>query len=343
MADVLVTGGSGFIGINLLRRLAAAGAHDGRRPRVRALLRNPDAATALDGLAIERVRGDILDYASVRAAMDGVEHVYHVAGRVDLSPFHRAGVFAVNVEGTDNVCRAALDAGVRRLVHTSTISTIGTGAPDAPADETSVFSVPGLSVPYFESKRAGELRALEHGAKSRMDVVVVNPSFVLGAYDVGPSSGEVILLATRLGGVPLYARGALNAVAVDDVVTGHINAMAKGRPGERYILGNENLSHRALLTLIADELGLRPPRLPIWEPGARLFTIWGDLLGPYFPNAFRNWNTAMLKVAGVAQYVSCEKARRELDLPQTPVRQAIREAYDWYAANGRLRCSALRR
>jgi dihydroflavonol-4-reductase len=332
MASILVTGGSGFIGINLLRRLTA-GPHP---PKVRALLRDPDRATALDGLPLERVRGDILDYASVRAAMSGVDRVFHVAGCVNLGPFERDQTFAVNVQGAENVCRAALDAGVKRVVHTSTVSTIGTGSADRPADETSVFDVPGLDVPYFASKRRGELLALEHAASGHMDVVVVNPAFVLGAYDVGPSSGALIILSAKCGGVPFYARGALNGVAIDDVVTGHINAMEYGRSGERYVLGNENLTHRALLTAIADELQLRRPRWPIVEAVARPFTVWGDFLGPMFPKAFQNWNTTMLRVARVEQYVSCEKAQRELRLPQTPVRQAIREAYDWFVANDRL-------
>lgn len=330
LAEVLVTGGSGFIGTNLIRRLVERG------EKVRVLLRNPVPHAGLQGLPIEIVKGDILDDGSVRLAMQGIERVYHVAGYVNLGPFQAKQLRAINVVGTEIVCRAALAAGVRRVVHTSTVSTMGQGSRQHPADETSVFDHAQLEIPYFITKRDGELAALRSGESGPMEVVVVNPAFVLGAFDVKPTSGELILWAVKSGGLPFYAKGSLNAVDVDDVVDGHIAAMERGRPGERYILGNENLSHQELLVAIADELGLRRPLMPIWNAGARPFTIWGDMLGPLFPRTFDKLNTHMLKVMDLEHYVTCEKARRELGLPQTPVRTAIRKAYDWFVSAGRL-------
>lgn len=331
-SKVLVTGGTGFIGLNLIRRLAKDGV------KVRMIARRPEAASphgALDGLGVEVVKGDILDYGSVRAALDGVDQVYHVAGLVSLGPFKAKELTAANVTGTEIVTKAALDAGVKRLVHTSTVSTCACGTIDAPSDETTVYS--GLDVPYFRTKRQGELVALAAGERGRMEVVVVNPSFVVGAWDVKPTSGEVILLAAKIGGIPFYAGGGMNVIDVDDVVAGHIAAMARGRPGERYILGNENFTHRGFIELLASTLDLRKPIMQIFEPAAYPFTIWGDLLGPFFPAAFENFNSFMLKVIRVAHFVKVDKARNELGLPATPPAEAIRKAYAWFAAVGRLK------
>jgi len=328
-----VTGATGCIGANLARALqkTAQGAMS-----IRVLARASSNLLPLKDLDIEVFEGDICDYASVRRAMEGVDRVFHVAGFVNLGPFETKKLFAVNVGGTVNICRAAIDAGVKRIVHTSTVSTIGLGSKDRPADEFTWMDSGKLKVPYFMSKMQAEKSALELCSASKTDVVIVNPSFTLGPWDVGPSSGEIILWAVKSGGLPFYARGSLNAVAVEDVVAGHISAMEKGRSGERYILGNENLSHRQLLMMISEELSLRRPKIPLRYIYSMPFTWPGDLLGPYFPQKFRSWNSHMLRVMELSQYVSSAKAIRELDLPQTPVRLAIRSAYDWFKAVKRL-------
>jgi dihydroflavonol-4-reductase len=337
MKATLITGATGLIGTNLVRELASRG------ERVRVLVRKGSSREGYQEFLgvngaptlVEEAYGDILDYGSVRAAMEGVERVYHIAGRVCMGPFEGELTRRINVEGTANVCSAAEDAGVKRLVYTSTVSTVGQGSVDAPADETSVFECSRLVSPYYASKRAGELLALTY--TRAMDVVVTNPSVVLGAWDLKPSSGKILTLAAKLGGYLGYPLGAINVVGVRDVVSGHLGAMERGRSGHRYILGHENLTHRELFEVIAEVADLRRPLVPLTPALAAPVVLWGDLLGRWFPRAFENVNSLVIKKAHERQYVSSAKAREELGMSQTPVREAVAEALQWFRATGRLR------
>lgn len=324
----LVIGGTGMIGFNLVRHLIL----QGECPRV--LIRDQSKLNRFAGMNCEIVFGDVTDKASLVAAMEGIAYVYNTSGMVALGPFLRAKLFEINVNGVKNILDAAIERNVRRVVHTSTVSTVGKGSVDRHADENSVFEDAHLS-PYWMSKKAGEELALNYAKNADIEVVVVNPSFVLGPYDFKPTSGEIIIWSKKLGGLPFYARGSLNAVHVDDVSLGQIAAMKIGRPGERYILGNENLTHRQLLDLIAEEIGVRKPfyRIPYT---ANILALIADFLGRFFPEIFNNWNSSMLKVVDVKQYVTCKKAQIELGLPQTPVRKSIKDAYNWFSQEGRL-------
>jgi dihydroflavonol-4-reductase len=322
--SVLLTGANGLLGANLTRVLCA----EGERPRL--LLRERSDRRGLRGLSYEEASGDLLDRASLERALEGVTHVYHVAGLVRLDAASEPELRRVNVEGTRNVLLAARAAGVRRVVHVSSVAAVGYGPLYAPATEDTRYNFEGRH-PYHESKRDGEAVAL---AAEGLEVVVVNPTFVVGPYDIRPTSGEVLLGVAR-GIYRFYPSGGNNFVNARDVAQGLVLAMKHGRPRERYILGGENLTYREFLTQCAQEAGASPPVLPAPELLMRGAGKLGDRLGRLSP-ALRNLSSSAIDACFTGAYVLSDKAFRELGYRPQPVRQGIREAYRWFQDEGML-------
>ena len=316
----LVTGATGLIGANLVRRLTRAGI----RPRV---LRPPRAQKrALAGVDVEAVVGDIRDAHSLAKAMNGIARVYHAAGHVRFDDAGRLLLHGINVEGTRQVLQAARIAGVERLVHVSSSVTLGAGTLDVPADEES-GSPGGPETPYAESKRAAEQLAV--GDWGGLEVIITNPTFVVGAYGTGANSAEVVRLVAS-GLMRAYPPGGTNFVNADDVAEGLVLAMERGVPGERYLLGGENLTYRAFLAEVAEECGASPPAVPLPMWAARGVGRVGDVLGRV-SSARLGWvNTPFLEGLFRPTYVSSEKAKRTLGYAPRPVRRGIREALRWY-------------
>ena len=314
MADVLVTGGTGYIGSVLVRRLCERG------EKVRVLLRPWSPRAGLEGLAVEEAVGDLTDPGSLARAMDGVQRVYHLAAAVRLDPFAEEKLRRINIDGTAAVARAAREAGVRRLVHVSSVAAVGRGSIERPADESQPFDA-GEFGPYFRTKHAAEgalLAEVERG----LDAVIVNPSNVVGPSAVPGGLAPVLRQISR-GRMPFYPPGSASFVAVADVAAGCLLAMEKGRRGERYILGAENLTQRAFLSLAADVAGVKAPRWPIPRAPALFAGRIGDLLGRRFPSAFAFMNSAVVGLMFLDICASSEKARRELGWAPTPVRDAV--------------------
>ena len=323
----LVTGGTGLIGANLVRRLA----RDGIRARV--LLPPGADRRALDGVDVEAVQGDVRDAHSLAKAMLGMGRVYHAAGRIRFDDAGRLLLWSINVEGTRQVLQAARSAGVERLVHVSSSVAVGAGPLSEPATEESAFPAES-GTPYAESKRASE--ALAAGDWGNLDVVIANPTFVVGAYGTGASSAEVVRLVAS-GLLRAYPPGGTNFVNADDVAEGLLLAMEHGVPGERYLLGGENLTYRAFLTLVAEECGEAAPRLSLPGWAARGLGRAGDLLGT-LSSARLSWvNTPFLQGLFEPAYVSSGKAERALGYQPRPLRRGIREALRWYQEQGLLR------
>jgi dihydroflavonol-4-reductase len=318
--QTLVTGATGLIGANLVRRLA----REGTRPRV--LLPPRGVLRALAGVDVEAVSGDVRDAHSLAKAMAGVRRVYHAAGHIRFDDAGRLLLWSINVEGTRQVLQAARSANVERLVHISSSVAVGAGPLHQPATEASDFPAVG-GTPYAESKRASE--QLASGDWGALEVVIANPTFVVGAYGTGASSAEVVRLVAS-GLLRAYPPGGTNFVSADDVADGLVLAMLRGTPGERYLLGGENLTYRAFLNQVAEECGLAGPALPLPGWAARGLGRAGDVLGR-LSSARLGWvNTPFLEGLFETAYVSSVKAERLLGYRPRPVRRGIREALRWY-------------
>ncbi len=255
IVKVLVTGATGFIGSVLTRQLVEAGAD------VRILRRATSRLTMLADVAhrVEHAVGDVTDPPGLAQAMQGVRQVYHTAGYIGFGGRRdRALLFRVNVQGTANVVNAALAAGVERLVHTSSISAFSRPEAGGAIDEETAWNASRVNTDYARSKYEAELEVYR-GVAEGLDAVMVNPSLVFG---VGRPGENTRLLAERIrdGKVPAIPIGGTNVVDVEDVAAGHVRAMAHGRTGERYLLGGDNLSWKAILETLAFAFGVPPPR-----------------------------------------------------------------------------------
>ncbi|MBI3185263.1 MAG: NAD-dependent epimerase/dehydratase family protein [Myxococcales bacterium] len=323
--NVLVTGATGLVGSNLVRRLVSAGV----RPRL--LVRERSDRRGLRGLAFDEVVGDVLDAASLRRALEGVDRVFHVAGSVRMDRGAAAELCRVNVEGTKGLVTAAREAGVRRVVHVSSVSAISPGSKAEPATEEA--PPPESPLPYPKSKLRAEAAALE--AAGALELVIASPGFVIGPYDVKPTSGALLIAVAR-GRLPVYPSGGNNFVNAADVAQGLFLAMEKGRPGQRYILGGENLTYRELLSLCAEEAGVRPPWLGIPMGLALGAAALADRLADRW-EVGNGWPTrAHVLAAYTPTYYSSQKAVRELGYTPRPLRLGVREAYRWFQEEGYL-------
>ncbi len=324
----LVTGGTGFIGANVVRALLE------RQYKVRVLARPGTDRRNLDGLGVEWAEGDVRDSASVRRAISGCSHVVHVAALYTFWPRCRRDVYEVNVDGTRNVLQASWEAGVERVVHTSSVAAIGLRGDGGPADETVRPSPNTLIGDYKRSKFLAQEVALDF-ARRGLPVVVVNPSFPVGPGDRKPTpTGQVILDFLR-GRMPGYVDGGLNVVAVEDVALGHVLAAERGRPGELYILGGENLAMGEFFRLLSEVSGRPAPRVRLpaapLVPLAYLSAGWAILTGKV-----PRLTPDTARMAGHRMFYDPGKAIRELGLPQTPAREALRRAVEWFRDNGYL-------
>jgi dihydroflavonol-4-reductase len=330
---VLVIGATGQLGSNLVRALLARGDH------VRALLRPIQAHQqalhhlTIKGLDIERVTGDLNDPSSLAEACQGVQVVYQAASYYPARTIPAANAVAQALTETGNLLEAVRSKSVERLVFTSTLTTIGFPKdPTKLADETCPFASRYPNNPYLMSKAAMEREVLD-AAKRGLPAVVVNPTAFFGPYDSKPTSGtQILMIARRL--MPAYVQGPVNVIDVRDVAVGMIRAAERGRVGERYILGNWNTMQKELNELIAKVAGVMAPLAPVPYEMARL----GSKLGDW---AFRTVLRRPAPVPGFfvemlrhMQQYDCSKAIRELDYPRNPVENAIRDALNWFKANG---------
>ncbi len=322
----LVTGATGLVGANVVEALNQTGWD------VRILRRTTSRLDALEGLSFEEAVGDILDEESLKAAMAGVDVVFHVAGAADHWRSGPERLYRINVEGTRHVVSAALHTGVQRLVYTSSLAAIGP-APDPahPVDESQVFTWPPEKFPYGHSKWLGE-QEVHKGIQAGLDAVIVNPSIVIGPRDVHLTTGS--LFRSMRKGLPVVPRGGSGVVDARDVGRGHVLAAQRGRTGERYILNAENLSHMELARLIAQELGVRPPllELPQWSVTPVAALLDGlRALGIRLPA-----RGDTIRLGAYWFYADNRKSREELGLTYGPIPVAIADAIAWLRARGLL-------
>lgn len=321
-----MTGGTGFIGANVVRALLARGY------AVRVLARPGADRRNLADLPVEWCVGDVRDPVSVRDAVVGCSHVFHAAAIYALGGCPRRLMYEVNVDGTRHVLQAAWDAGVERVVYTSSVAALGLRPDGHPADETVPPSPHTLRGDYKRSKHLAREVALEFASQG-LPVVIVNPSFPVGPYDRKPTPTGQVILDFLHGRMPAYVDTGLNVVAVEDVAIGHVLAAERGRPGECYILGGENLTMKEFLCVLADVSGVRPPRvrLPVAPliPLAYLLAGWSAVTG-----RTPRLTPDTVRMARQRMFYDPGKAVRELGLPQTPAREALARAVAWFVDNG---------
>jgi dihydroflavonol-4-reductase len=328
-AQTLVTGATGFVGSAVARRLTLDGTP------VRALVRPGSPRFHLDGLGLEFVSGDLRDAQSLRAAMAGIRHVFHVAADYRLWARDRSEIFAANVDGTRNVMQEALRAGVERVVYTSSVATLGLRADGSPADESVPLSVEQGIGAYKRSKIAAERLVEAMVREDRLPAVIVNPSTPIGPRDVKPTPTGRIIVEAACGRMPGFLDTGLNFVHVDDVAEGHLAALQRGVIGERYILGGENVVLADMLAEVARLVGGRPPRFRIPRavviPVACLAEAKAWLTG-------REPFTTLdgLRLAEHYMFFTAAKAERDLGFRARPYRQALADAIDWFRAAGYL-------
>jgi dihydroflavonol-4-reductase len=320
----LVTGGTGFVGSAVVRALLADGAS------VSCLVRPGSDRRNLAGLPVELIEGD-LDCAAtpaLRSALADCQQVYHVAALYSTRPEDAERLWQVNVEGTRRILEAAWEAGVERMVHTSTIGTIGQRDDGRPPTETDAFQGWATASPYARSKLEAERVALalaEQGAP----VVVVNPCAPVGARDIKPSSTGQRILDYLAGRTPSISPGGINFVSVEDVAAGYVLAARRGRIGQRYILGHAqgNLTLPDFLALMARVTGLPAP-----GDGASLTRrLWRRVRALMRPAPIQPEATGGLRP--LALIADPTRAIEELGLPQTPLEDAFAQAVAWFRAN----------
>ena len=327
-----VTGASGFIGANLVQELVARG------HRVKALLREKSDTRGLAGVQFERVSGDVSDRELLRTAMRGCDWCFHVAASYHLWLRDYAPMFTANVAGTRNVLEAAAQAGVSRIVYTSTVGCIGLPRVGegrlVPTDETAPVSEAQMSNPYKRSKWQAELVAIEFARKG-LPIVIVNPTAPVGPRDVKPTPTGQVIVDFLNRAMPAYLDTGLNWVHVRDVAVGHILAAERGRFGERYILGHAegNWTMKEAFAVLEEITGVAAPRwrIPYWVAlaAAHVNEAISAVTGkpPKAP-------LGGVRMAKHKMFFNPAKAIRQLDLPQTPPRQALADAVEWFRAQG---------
>lgn len=322
-----VTGATGFLGSHVARVLSEQGAD------LRLLVRPTSNLKNLEGLKAETATGDLRDPASLQKAMMGCDTVFHVAADYRLWVRDPAEMYRSNVEGTRAILEAARNSGVRCVVYTSSVATIGFTGNGQPADEDSPVSLADMIGHYKRSKFMAEQVALEAG-RVGMRVVTVNPTTPVGEQDIKPTPTGRIVVDFLKRKFPAYVETGLNLVDVRECARGHITAMEKGKSGERYILGGENLTLKQILDKLAAISGLRSPtvKLPYavaYIAGAVDEIFSGRLLGRE-PRA----TIETVRMGKKKMWASCDKAARELGWTNIPVDDALRRAVHWFQANG---------
>lgn len=326
----LVTGSTGFIGAHLVRELLKDG-HE-----VAVLVREESDLSNVEGLKVERVHGDLRDFPSLKRALKGREVLYHVAAHYSFWDRDKNLIYQINVEGTKNILRAAGEEKIRKIVYTSTVGCIGIPEDGSPGNEETPVRPPDGSNPYKHSKYLAELEAVKL-AHSGLPVVIVNPSTPVGAMDIKPTPTGKIVVDFLNRKMPAYLDTGLNLIDVKDCARGHILASEKGKIGERYILGNRDMTLKEILETLQEITGLPAPKFRIPYPIALAAGIVSQFIADHITHSPPAVPLPGVRMAKYKMFFDSSKAVRELGLPQHSVKEALKEAVEWYKENGYVR------
>jgi dihydroflavonol-4-reductase len=327
----LITGASGFVGSAVLRQLIHAG-HD-----VRALVRPQSDLRNLAGLPVEIVYGDLTDRRSLERAMTGCSALFHVAALYRLWVPRREEIYEANVTGTRNTMLVAIGVGIKRIVYTSSVATLGLNPDGSPSNEETPVSLSDMIGHYKRSKFLAEAEVRRLVDEKGLPAIIVNPTTPIGPRDIKPTPTGRIIVDAVSGRMPAYVDTGLNLVHVDDVAIGHLLAFERGKVGERYILGACNMTLREILCQLATITNQRPPSfcLPhnLVLPIACVTEAWARLTGGKEPRI----TLTGVRLSKKKMFFSVEKAKRFLGFNPRPVEEALCEAVDWFRQNGYIR------
>jgi dihydroflavonol-4-reductase len=330
----LVTGAAGFLGSHVTRQLVARG------DTVRVLMRPSSNNRAISDLSLEYVTGDLRDAASLERAMSGMKRVFHLAADYRLWAKHPQEIYDSNVGGTKNLLAAAKSAGIEQLVYTSTVATIAVDRPELPNESTDA-SLEEMIGHYKRSKWMAEQEVLQE-ARAGFPAIVAMPTTPVGPWDWKPTPTGKIILDFLNGKMPGYVETGLNFVGVEECAAGHLLVSERGKIGERYLLGAENLTLKGLLDVLARITGLRAPGMKIPHGVALgvayVESVFSRLVGkePQIP-------VEGVRIAQHKMFVDCSRAQRELGFQPGPVAAALERAVRWYQANGYVKAGRVKK
>jgi dihydroflavonol-4-reductase len=327
---VMLTGATGFVGGHLLKLLLEKGFS------IRCLVRPGREDLLPRASRVEIVHGDLCDAQAVERCARGCRVIFHVAADYRLWVPDPSRMYAVNVGGTRNVLLAARTASVERVIHTSTVGALGIPPDGSWGTEKTPVSLHDLAGPYKRSKYLAEQEAL-HAAKEGLDVVVVNPSTPVGPGDRKPTPTGKIIVDFLNRRMPAYVETGLNLIHVRDVAQGHVLALERGRRGEKYILGNQNLTLREIFQMLEEIAMIPAPRIKLPRKPIEILAILNEAVSRWITHREPRIPLDGVRMAAKKMFFDASKAVDELGLPQTPVRQALSEAVEWFRRNGYVR------
>ncbi len=323
----LVTGANGFVGSAVMRCLLAAG-HE-----VRCLVRPGSDRRNLDKSTVEISEGDLRDTASLQRAVNGCDNLFHVAADYRLWVPDPETMYDINVRGTQALILAAAEAGIKRMVYTSSVATLGLNSDGTPANEETPSSLATMTGHYKRSKFLAEQTVQKLTSEHKLSLVIVNPSTPIGPRDIRPTPTGRMVLDTLCGRMPAYVNTGLNVAHVDDIAQGHLLAYAHGKPGERYLLGGENMTLLQILQTIDDLSGRRTKRINL--PANLILPLaWMMEKSAMITNIEPRATVDSVRMAKKKMFFSSEKAIRELGYQYRPAMEALRDAMSWFQDNG---------
>jgi dihydroflavonol-4-reductase len=325
----LVTGATGFVGSAVAHALVNAGRD------VRVIVRPTSRRENLGDLDVEVYEGDLTDPASLRAALNDCDQLFHVAADYRLWARDPQQIYRSNVDGTINIMDAAHEAGVRKIVYTSSVATLGLTADGSAANEDTPTSIEQMVRPYKRSKYLAEQEVINRSRQSGLPVVIVNPSAPIGPRDRKPTPTGRMILDAAAGRMPAYVDTGLNIVHVDDVAQGHLLAAERGRLGERYILGESDMHLKEILTLVAEVAGQKPPRIRL--PHAAVMPVaWVSEAIARFTGIEPRVTVDGVRLAKKTMFFSSQKAIDQLGYRPRAARNAVEDAVSFFRENGYL-------